>query len=198
MKNGAELECFLTYKNIDSDWVYRIADFLLKNNFLFDEEKALLCYGDDYVTPEIRTSRQGWERLKERNFLYEGFREVLLRTRGLFFDVKSEIFISIEFDINVITFSVFEGFLWKHDTNKYLPDIKRLHVYTSLCRSFARIFTPKYSTMTNLGIHSSDMAIESISEKRKKLYSYNENFLSDKEVNDLYDWYTKEYTSSLK
>lgn len=193
MKKGSELECFLSYEKIDLALFDQIFSFLKKNNLTFNEERALLAYGRDYVTPQFIVSLEGLQRLQKERYSFEKFRSITLITEGHFDDVGADFFINFEFDISVITFSIFEGVLWNFDSEKFPLKIDRLKAFAEVCKEFVKLFPPKYSAVTNFGIHSEDISFENISKENKSKFLFKNDFLSEKEIQSLFTWFKTEY-----
>ena len=201
MKNndfGSELECFLAYNLVTSEWLGQIVHFIKYHGLSFFEEKALLCYGEDYIIPQIIASDSGLKELLSIGISFSSFKRLILNCRGQFTDVISPVSITMELDINVVSLSVPEGFIWNFQGNRKEPKIERLLEFANLCKSFAMQFPPKYSTVSNFGIHAEDFSVSSISEERKNEALYNEQFLSRDDVENLYNWYINDYLYSIK
>jgi len=190
----ADLECLLAYEKININWIYKIVEFCKTNGLAFNEEKTVLIYGNNYILPLIQLSKEGLELLLNHDFFnhkYE-FRSLILNLDSILFDVDVGISIILEFDLNVITISANGGaFIWNYSENILDSKIERLKAFTNICKGFCRLFPPKYAFLQDESFYSNEFTVENLIKNNKKEYLFTKNFLSDKYVQDFYNFYVK-------
>ena len=184
---GANLECWLVYKNINYGYLSSVVEVAKECGFVPHEPEAFLARrGYEFVVIDSgHDMDEIYNTLKSQKV-----EEVIANFDGYLSDVTVVLTINLHFDHNTIVIAVSENFLWNYSDNLHAGDYSRLAAFGKVCKAIASIFDPIHVQIDTEATNSEliRQAVDFLGVLRSA-----DDALSDRELKNLYDWYVNEY-----
>ena len=188
---GADLECLLSCNFLNNEGVSKLIIFCKEHDFTIHDSACLLLYGDDLIEP-IQTVYNN----EIINFLGDNqsntFKVYKLKFIGKMHDVEVELVLTLYMELNVISLSTIEDFLWNFSDSTLQAKFERLNAFGKLCSDISILLSPLYAYIGSESFHADELQVDEA--EKTGVSRYHDNFFSEGELLELYNWYLNIYT----
>lgn len=191
IKKGADIECLLSYNDLNIDNFVQIISKLNELEFSFKEKEPFYVEKSDlFVTDSIQTISS----LNQLIELIKGkkINSVVVSLNGELFDVETEFSIEFNFQYKVIVISVIEDMLWAFSNKKEDIRFERLKAFAAICETTCNLLEPLFVIIDTEDIYPEEFTVEKATAFGKKV-KYKYDSFSDENLMKFYKWFNNEY-----
>lgn len=178
---GTDLECLLSYKEIDLVLIQDCIKIITNHKFCFRKSEEVVVFSDDFETIQYKTFIDNYTKYNKNN-------TAIINLEGELSDVFTKLSISINFNNKVITISIPEKALWAFKPDLLAPDFKRLIYFGEICKDICTTNPPKYAFIGTEFFLPEDFTVSKL-KSNSKISPYDESVFSESELKDLFNSY---------
>jgi hypothetical protein len=194
-QTGASLECLLTCEELEPAVLPRLLQRLGARGFGLNSDPAILGYGEDPVTPTFQMAAN-----QEQRFVQEletrDSHHCIIRLVGTLAGVEANLGLVVDFADKVVSLSVVEGIIWHYTGRPERADIAVVQAFADCCRDFIEELHPLFGIIGPEPAHENEMRLSEAPGRKpesKGAVPVDADFLSDSDVEELFNWYAKDY-----
>lgn len=182
---GANLECFLIYRNSVLNSISLVKEFLIR---VIHSHKIEMSVVEDekYFMPKVIES------IDEINL--NNTTNITLTGSFNFYDTLEKCTVCFYVKVNTIKISISEKVIWGNNI-KSKPKIERLEAYFDICKEITRIQKPEYMVIGTESHYPENMTYSKVVKSRDFKKFKPSDFDKENLVN-LFKWYTTNYYHS--
>ncbi len=192
--SGANLECFLSYKDMEIEDFLPIVNNLLGKGLTIKDKKAIFVFlNEEGANKEYLGNKYFGSFEKLIKFIQEnGNHTAIVKFFAKAYDINIEINLEFYLASKVIGLTTTENFIWGFADALKFAKFERVDFFTKICKSICEIKKPNYYYIGTELLDEEDMSFEKASDN-PNVSPYDENSFSSDLANNLLDWYVNNY-----